>query len=431
MDEPDLIRDIPRYREALEQARNLQSFKSAMPILRPVLRLFKVDTDSMDESLLQVEDLTRKIDQLATMPDRFNDLFSKVGWISYDDLNVDVAMAAIEAADKGDFDGAEQLLVAHYDVDRVRMQLRRMYAVEAFRPRMRLAELALEDYGAGRYHSSILVVFTLLDGMVNEVGKQNRGFFAQGVDLSAWNSIAGHNKGLKALAAIFSEGRKKTRTDSITIPYRNGIMHGMDLGYDNMFVAAKVWAALFAAREWALKVQQGTHRPSPPDPRPGLLDTFKKIEELEQSKRRLKAWKPRPVRRGEDIPNSEAEAFEDGTPEKRLAEFLACWRRGNYGCMAECISALRRISPTRQPAEVREVYHEKKLLSFALTEIEDQAAAATEIAADLVVEFRGQQAQRTTRFRMICEGNDGHGEVRGTPGGRWTIMNWDMPGHSL
>jgi hypothetical protein len=432
MDEPNLIRDIPRHREAIEQARGLQSLRSAMPILRPVLKLFKVDTESMDESFGKIDDLVRRMDELVAMPDRFNEFFAQTGWIAYDDLNVDVAKAAVEAAENGDFDGAEQLLVAHYNHDQVRMQLRRMHGVEAFRPRMRLAELALEDYAAGRYHACIPVVFALLDGMVNEVGKQNRGFFAEGADLTAWDSIAGHSKGLKVLAEIFSESRKKTRADTITIPYRNGILHGMDLGYDNVIVAAKVWAALFAAGEWATKVQTGMRQPRPPEPKPGFVDTVKQYSSLQQTKRRLKEWKPRPVRNAEDIPSNEPDGFEDGTPERLLAEFLTYWRDRNYGFMANCISMVRRATdPRRQPAEVRQVYEGKELISFNFTEIEDTAAAATEITVDLVVRSQGREAQTETKFRILCEDVEGETAIRGVAGSRWTIMNWDRPGYSI
>lgn len=426
MDQPDLIRDIPRYRETITQIREMKSIRTAMPLMRPLLWAIRADTKGIDIALGELDDLERRCEELATMPDRFNDQFSQIGWIAYDDLNVDVAMAAIAKADAGDIQVAEDVLVEYYNSDHVRTQLRRMVAVEAFAPRMRLAELAVVDYAEGRYYACIPVVFALLDGMVNEVGKQNRGFFAEGADLSAWDSIAGHDKGLKALAAIFSEGRKKTRTDPITIPYRNGILHGMDLGYDNVVVAAKVWAALFAAREWALKVQNGVKEARSPEPKLGLLDTFRKLGELEQYKRRLKVWKPRPATREHQIVRSEPEAFEQGTPEQCLAEFLSYWRRGNYGFMSRYISSLLRTNPQGEPAKVRATYDGKKLISFKLIEIEDQAAAATEITSRLVVESDGQQGERTFRFRMICEDESGHSAVRGAPGSHWTVINWDV-----
>ena len=89
--------------------------------------------------------------------------------------------------------------------------------------------------------------------MVSELHEKRRGFFAEEVDLQAWDSIAAYSKGLNVLVSIFQKGRKTTRIKPIFLPYRHGIIHGMDLGYDNKVVAAKTWAALFATRDWALR----------------------------------------------------------------------------------------------------------------------------------------------------------------------------------
>ena len=263
MNEP-LIRDIPTIKKNLEDMRNMAMFKRTMPFLRPVLRIFGVETDKMDEALANVDDLVRQAEELAQIPDQFNDLFASRGWIIYDLLNLDVAKSAINKAVSGDFDGAETDLVDYYSVETVRWKLRTMNAVEAFRPRMPLAQKALTDYEEERYHACIPVVLALLDGLVNELHEKRRGFFAQNVDLTAWDSIAAHSRGLNVLSEIFQKGRRKTTTEQITIPYRNGILHGMDLGYDNKIVAAKTWAALFATRDWALKAEKG-HITAPPE----------------------------------------------------------------------------------------------------------------------------------------------------------------------
>ena len=83
---------------------------------------------------------------------------------------------------------------------------------------------------------------------------------------------------------IFNTGRYSTVTDNITIPYKNGILHGMDLGYDNKTVAAKSWAALFAAREWAMKAEQGLLEEQPEKPQKSWKELFRDIDELNRSK---------------------------------------------------------------------------------------------------------------------------------------------------
>src|SRR3970040_376253 len=136
-------------------------------------------------------------------------------------------------------------------------RLSRRPRTEAFEPRRELTKLALDDYRVGRYHASIPVLLAQIDGLVSELHERQRGFFAEDADMQAWDSLAAHSKGLNQLSAIFRKGRRKTSTERIDIPYRHGILHGRDLGYANQIVAAKTWAALFAVREWALKVERG------------------------------------------------------------------------------------------------------------------------------------------------------------------------------
>ena len=159
---------------------------------------------------------------------------------------------------------------------------------------------------------------------MNDIHEKRRGFFADEVDLTAWDSVAAHDKGLNALTKIFQKGRKKTVTDPITVPYRNGILHGMDLGYDNKMVAAKSWAAMFATRDWAVRSEQGLLIAPPEEPKKTLGDLFQQIRENADVQAQLKAWEPRTVRPGIDVPSTgEPEAFSSGTPEHALAEYLS------------------------------------------------------------------------------------------------------------
>jgi|GEM_PF-5508124 len=218
-----------------------KSFKTVFPALKPFLRLVGVDTSSIEDALERVDELAEQIDEMGMIPDRFNDLFGPRGWIIYELMNLEVAKDAIEKAEAGDLEGAEDVLLDYFNVDTVKWQLRTMYAVEAFRPRMDLAEKALLDYEKGRYHACTPVVLAQIDGLVSELHDEQRGFFSDAADLEAWDSLAAHSKGLNQLSAIFRKGRRKTTTEPIDIPYRHGIMHGRDLGYDNKIVACKTW----------------------------------------------------------------------------------------------------------------------------------------------------------------------------------------------
>lgn len=106
----------------------------------------------------------------------------------------------------------------------------------------------------GRYHACVPLLLSLLDGVVDDTSGRV-GFFAKGSDLVVRDSIAAHETGLTVLAEIMTKTRRKTNENPCSIPYRNGILHGKELAFDNKIVAAKCWAA-FLLQETGQKVMK-------------------------------------------------------------------------------------------------------------------------------------------------------------------------------
>jgi hypothetical protein len=309
---------------------------------------------------------------------------------------------------------AENLLVQHYNADQVAIQLKTLWGIKAFRPRLRLAELALTDYREGRYHASIPVVLALLDGMVNELG--NQGFFSQNVDLIAWDSIAAHNRSLAELKRLFFKQRSKTTTDFIDLPYRNGIIHGMDLGYDTPIVAAKCWAALFATADWARRIEQGKKDAPRAEPEPSWSEVLAKCNKSTE-KARIEAWK---TRENIDLANPV-----EGSPEAALIAFLSAWKARNYGTMARQLGAFDIRPLNTRAGQVRGYYEHLALQEFTIEAVNDKAAAVSEI------EVHGRGTQYRHRFdglgtaRLVQMDESGQPVVHGQSGGTWFVMNWN------
>lgn len=296
-----------------------------------------------------------------------------------------------------------------------------MKAVKAFYPRLHLAYKALTDYEEERCHACVPVILALMDGLVNDLHENHRGFFTDSTELEAWDSIAAHNKGLGRLVQVFRKGRFKTTTEQINLPYRNGILHGMDLGYDNKAVAAKTWAALFAVREWAVKVESGEVKAPEEKPKETLAQLLSKSTMIENDRRELERLKPRDP---EAIPSS-GESYEEGSPEYTLAEFLALWSKRNYGNMIKLLP-VNTFSGKEAPARVREHFADKVLISFEIVSIIDNAAAKTTIEARLQIEEYGRTTEKLQTFIIINEDNEGRPSVRGKSESKWVVQTWHV-----
>jgi len=222
-------------------------------------------------------------------------------------------------------------------------------------------------------------------------------------------------------------GGTRPNLDPIRVPYRHGILHGLDLNYDNPLVAAKAWAALFAARDWALKVERGTVTAPPPGPKPSWRSLIHQILNNADDKARLEKWAPRSLTPGVDTPRSgKPEDYDEGTPERRLAEFLAAWEARNYGRMAQWV--LRNPyeenwTINKVAGQLRAHYEGKRLAGFQLQAIDDQAAAVTMLTTEIRYELQGLPRTDTIGFRLIYSDPEGDVMVRGKPGGAWILVN--------
>lgn len=415
---PKKIRDIPSYRKLQDNLSAAAALQEFWPVLEAAGLLGKCPVEPS-----QIAELSAQTEELVGLPDRFNSAFAARGWVAYESMSTDLMKRAVEVGDRDGVEAGEAEILSYYrDESRLRFHLRRMLAVRAWRPREELASLALEDHLAGRYHASTPVVLALIDGLVDDVG--GRGLSADGSELLAWDSVAGHGTGLGVLCDIFQKGRRKTTTGPIDLPYRNGILHGRDLGYGNELVSTKSWAALFAIREWALRVQEGTAGAPDQSKAPstsadlqdldGVVATFQQVR-AEQAE--LDAWRPRHWTEKPDLL--------EGTPEKAAADLLELWRAANYGGMASWLSALsgdERVD--KRAGRLRRNLPGKRLQSFRVIGVRDEAAAVSTVFASVTLAPAGSSTQLDQFFglRMIYEGNDVGPLVRGRPEGSWRVL---------
>ena len=289
------ISENPSYTDLLKQIDSLKSILNLLPV------------SGKEELKKNISTIEQQINALRFELDKFNKHYSDLGWIAYESMNSDLMKEVIKLAEDNKRDDGEQLLLEYYaDDDRIKYLLTRLKNRTGFSKRYELLRKAYEDYKSGRFHSCIPVFLMIIDGVVDEVTKSNKGFFASDFNPNLWNSIVGHESGLAKIAKIYAKTRKKVNTEPITLPYRNGILHGKDINYDNDLVATKCLATIFAVGDWVEQYESGKHiKPESPKPQSilqqlkefieSLIAFQKQHDENEKNKDEIEKWQPRHV----------------------------------------------------------------------------------------------------------------------------------------
>ncbi len=424
----DKIENNPSYRKFRKE---LEGAKS----LQKVLSFFCMNSKEIGKAFEGLPDIESQLHVLSKSPDKFNEHYAKRGWIAHESMNSDLMLLCIELAEKGLIDTAEIDLVNYYTSEKMYWMLYQLNGIEAFSIRLEFFRLAYDDTLAERYHAVVPLLLMMIDGAVNDIDK-GKGFFAEGTNLTAWDSIAAHSTGLTALKEVFTDGRHKTTTGEITLPYRHGILHGRDLGYANKIVTAKCWAAVFAIKDWAVAVRQGKKNQPAPEPELSFTESLSQLktalDDYSESKKRnemvsakVEKWKPRQLAIGVDIPEIGLSTdYRNFTPEQEAIRFCEHWQKSNFGAIVKQVHRFsqEQISEKKEAGRVRKILGDKKLSAYRIVKVIDCSPAITEVTLSLSMESSGKKHEKQITLRFIYEGSNNEILIMGDEGGQWKFI---------
>ena len=421
----DKIKDNPSYSAIREQLKGANAFRKALK----VLSFAGIKNKELNKILDQVPAMQKQWEELTSAPDRFNKIFSAFGWIAHESMNSELMERAVTLAEKDKFEEGNNLLINHYCSEEIKWPITWLKHIPAFEKRYDLILLAYKDSLNERYYSAVPPLLMIIDGGVNDIDK-NKGFFTPSTDLTAWDSIAAHSSGLSVIRNVFNAKRNKTNTDPISLPYRNGILHGRDINYANKEVTAKCWATLIAIHDWAKAIQEKRKAPPSAKERVSFRETLIKASENhkrnEDISRRVEAWKPRNIVIGVDIPFKGNESdYEDSTPEIEAIRFAIYWQKKNYGNIARQIhqfSKNKEQIPT-EAKRMREILSNKILHDYSLKKIEDKAPAISEVTLNVEFECETELKNKDITLRFICEGENGRPGMFGFSDCKWQFID--------
>jgi hypothetical protein len=432
MNEKDKIENLPSYSKLRKEIEGADS-------LRKFVRFFSAfgfNNKGLKETLDKIPDFKKQIIHLSTLPDKFNNHFARSGWIAHESMKSDLMEKAVALAESGKVEEANQELVNYYCSGEIEWLLMHFKGIPEFSKRFDFIKLAYQDTIDKKFYSSIPNLLMVIDGTVNDIDK-NKGFFTESTDLTAWDSIAAHSSGLSIIRDVFNSTRKKTTTEPIDMPYRNGILHGRDLGFANEVVAAKCWATLIAIKDWVNAVKEGKKVAPEPEKklsfRENLVELKKSLDSYAETKRKsaevsrkVEEWKPRQINFGVEIPKSgDVSYYEDFYPEKEAILFATYWQKKNYGKIVGQIHRFssREISIGKEAKRIRELLDDKKLKKYEISKIDDKSPAISEITLEVVYEYKNETVSKSITLRFICEGNEGEIKIIGDENCTWKFID--------
>lgn len=390
----------------------------------------------LDKSTYEsIKNLEAQVSNMVSTLNKFNHFFSEHGWIAYEHMKFSVMESAIATYEKDGFEQAEQILIEYYTND-IRDYMFMLKWTSEFAIRYDLIQKAIQDHFEHKFYSSIPIFLSMIDGAVSDYAQT--GFAADKTEVNAWDSIVGLNSGLIVLKSIYTKNRTKTTTEEIFLPYRNGILHGRDLNYGNIYVSCKSLGMLFAVNDWLIakrteeKRQQDYQTSTTPT---SFKELAKKIQANETIKRQLEEWKPRQITIGIDIPNTGLpKDYCNNTPEQKIAEFYELWKNKNYGLMAKTLSNQHGCfgcdskSEKKQAGCCRKMFNDKTLVSFEILELEDRAAAMARVLVKTNWTSGGCTKSSNLEFGLIYQDINNNSIIRGNPNGKWDIIPWNTRG---
>ena len=386
------VLDLPSVAEMLQQ------IKGAKLLTRVFARHLRSDIAKIEASIRDV----------AGVVDGFYALLGDRHWIFHDHLSVDRVREVLGL----DEDEAERSLIEIYKEPETLERLIRMLTRFAeMRIRMDLIHRARVDFLEGRYYASVLALLAVMDGFVNAFDAERRGLHTRTSDeMTAWDSVVGHHRGLSSAHRTFTKSFSRTSDEPVSELYRNGIMHGILVNFDNDIVASKAWNRLFAIADWATSRQRGL---VPEEPKPTLRALARQIRENDEAKKALASWRPSVVERSDA-------GFSDEPISVQCVEYLDAWKSSNFGAMARNLSALVREDSLKKTAGmVRDGYGGSRLEDFSIERLNFEAAAVCEVEARLVM----NGDEKPARLRWIRETDDGTAALPNQPGS-WRLVLW-------
>lgn len=410
--------ELPTLKRLKKQ---LAGFEAIIQI-NGLLQCIGLGSKKITELQGKCDEISCQLTQFTEYPSKFNEFFSKSGWLAHESMSFEVLKRAVDEYESKGEDAATKILLDYYSPDQVEKRMFFFLGLEELRVRRKFIDYALAEHKAGRYYSAIPLLLMVIDGAVNDA--TGKGFHASDVNMNVWDSLTTADGAIYTIKDIFMKGRKVTSTEPINLPYRNGILHGMDLEYDNPIVATKCWCFLFVVRDWLVSKKSEAQRKMTFEKETKVLSLREIVDAVNRTnrfKQAIEAWKPRAISKEYIATLNNSLVAENGLPENAVLAFLSFWKQRNYGNMAKLLRTKVVDNPKKYAKEVREEFGSVCIVGYSIINIVDEAPVITQVDVR-VTNSENDNTVSYWKFRLICEDDKGSPVPPSILGGGWRIM---------
>ena len=374
-----------------------------------------ITNKSLDRIHKATVDVSQKSDVL-TLPDRFNDAFSRKGWVATGSMSVATMRTAVELYEAGKNQQAEDEIIAWFQEDTINLfAIVRAKRFNKAGNRWHQLREALNLTFEERYWSAVPLILIACDGFASDVLGTSP--FEKDADLTAFDSITGHPNSLPFLIKELTKGVRKSSDEQLTLPLRHGILHGQSLGYANRIVCMKSWLLMIALVDWACDKsnEEERIRERQAEADFSFRDLAEQIHKNEADKRAMEAFEP-----WESLGPFD-DCVDGDSPEFAIIDFLTCWKVRNYGRMAERAVNLMHHSITKMAGELRRDAEFIELTDFEIRSVRQSTVARAD--ADAFLKGRKPNGDVEGEFQIVAFRHNTEGEIAMLDDpGRWFVQ---------
>lgn len=375
------------------------------------------------EQKAKLTEIQAQMNELQAAQDFFAECYAPMGWAMFGKIPSPLVS---EVAEVGADEGEARLVEYHLDTETLRFMGQHLKC-ERYRPWLDLYERAAERAEAEDYFSCVPLVLMIIDGLV--MRSTGRHAFSGGTDVPVFDSIASSPGGVAEVLSLMRVPRGHVNNTELTLPYRHGIIHGVDLNYGHAIVAAKAFNALHAAIDYCDRASDEAERRAQAAEQqrvPSWHEIGSQLSAQADEKRILDEWKPRlPISFKGGLGPDEASKFKEASPEAAAALYLnALTERPNYGHIAKAtVDFLKR--PIGERAKYfREYLEGVTVHSWLVLSAEDKAAAVSEVAVHVWGASNERPWSYKGTIRLINQNDDGNPVIHGQEGGQWQAIEF-------